>query len=183
MKTMYSCKEHRHAQPLCKILLQYFNFFCSLWMAFRLEVRKILVWHRLFCSLWEIWKLGVRSICHLGCTVTNRQIAAYTSGTAASLKIRHLYHGVGIRVPELESSVGVCVVWLCYWVIFVKLSIFQVWSVPLTPSLCLLWGNNVVVAVMASTRLLRCGESESKRGMCFCYVFLVSESQGPGGCR
>lgn len=51
MKTMYSYQEHRHAQALCKILLQYFNFFCSVWAALWLEVRKILICHDLFCSL------------------------------------------------------------------------------------------------------------------------------------
>lgn len=61
MKTLLYCyKEHRHAQPLCKILLQYF-FFCSLWAALWLEIRKSLVCHDLFCSLWEDWKLGVGS--------------------------------------------------------------------------------------------------------------------------
>lgn len=167
MKTlMYSYKEHRHAQPLCKILLQYFNFFCSLSAALWLEVRKILICHDLFCSPWEILELAVRSF-HLSSRLHDEErprcCLYLRHGTLLAAK--HLCRRAAVVVPELEGSVAVCGVWsILLGDIFYAFHCSSLGS-PTHSSTLLVIVKDVTVAVMAGTRLLRWGECALAAGV------------------
>lgn len=177
MKTlMYSYKEHRHAQPLCKILLQFFNFFCSLSAALWLEVRKILICHDLFCSLWEIWELAVRS-CHLSSLLHDewpRCRLYLRHGT--SLGVKHLCRRAGVmHGPRTWRECGH--VWHLKYIIGWYSLCFPLFkskvSHPLLHPAC-------HCKECHGWQVL---DSLGEGNVFLLQEFLVSESQGSGGCK